>query len=343
MWTSTAHRPVSGGSARRGLGGPMRYRLSFALAVLVLLAVTSIVANARADGLPVLGVDAGPTGVTSAGGHDRYVTIPAGSNTVLARVSRDDGRILASRLLHGTFTIPAVAYDGSAGGMSGDGRTLVLITPRASFPRAATTFAVINTPGLGPRGRIRLKGDFSFDAISPRGTSLYLIQYTSASDPTRYLVRDYDLTERRVLAAPVVDPHERGEKMRGRPLTRATSRDGRWAYTLYDGAGKTPFIHALDTSRGSARCIDLDALTGKDLSRLRLELTTDALQVVRANKPVVSVDRSDFTVTRPSAGGPAFSWLAVLTLGALGAIAAVLVLSMARRSRRNRSRAVVVS
>ena len=47
--------------------------------------------------------------------------------------------------------------------------------------------------------------------------------------------------------------------MRGQPLTRATSPDGRWAYTLYDGAGKEPFIHALDTSTRSARCIDLDA------------------------------------------------------------------------------------
>src|SRR3954447_6491582 len=130
MWTSTAHRRVSRGSARRDWEGSMRYRFSFALAVLMLLAVTSIAANARADGLPVLGVDAGPTGVTTAGGQDRYVTIPAGSNTVLARVSRDDGRILASRLLHGTFTIPAVAYDASAGGISGDGRTLALITPR---------------------------------------------------------------------------------------------------------------------------------------------------------------------------------------------------------------------
>src|SRR3954470_9960081 len=130
----------------------MRHRLSFALAVLILLAVTSIAANARADGLPVLGVDAGPTGVTSADGHDRYVTIPAGSNTLLARVSRDDGRILASRLMRGTFTIRALAYDGSAGGMAGDVRTLVLITPRVSFPRAATTFAVIDTAHLAPRG-----------------------------------------------------------------------------------------------------------------------------------------------------------------------------------------------
>jgi hypothetical protein len=322
----------------------MPYRFSFTLVVWMLLAPGGVVHNARADGLPVLGVDAGATGVAIPGGPDRYVTIPTGSNTILARVSQHGGRILASRILRGTFTIPAVAYDGSAGGISGDGRTLVLITPRSIFPRAETTFALIDTPQLAPRGRITLQGDFSFDAISPRGASLYLIQYTSALDPTQYLVRSYDLGARRLVSAPVVDPHEPGE-MRGRPLTRATSRDGRWAYTLYDGAGKTPFIHALDTRRGSARCIDLDALTGRDLSKLRLRLddSSNALEVVRVNKPVLTVDRSDFAVTAPAAGGSGFPWLVVLvTVGVLGAVGTALSLSTKRRSRRNRSSPVAV-
>ena len=55
------------------------------------------------------------------------------------------------------------------------------------------------------------------------------------------------------------------------------SPDGRWAYTLYDGNGKTPFIHALDTSRSTARCIDLDALAGnKYLSGMRLAMRPTA-------------------------------------------------------------------
>jgi hypothetical protein len=320
-------------------------RFLVALAVVSFAAASFGDASSRADGLPVLGVDAGASGVAAPSGRDRYVTIPAGPNTILARVRQQGGQILGWRILQGTFTIPAVAYDGSAGGISGDSRTLVLISPRAAFPRAETTLALIDTPQLAPRGRIKLKGDFSFDAISPRGASLYLIQYTSALDPTRYLVRSYDLTTRQLVAAPVVDPHEQGEKMRGQPLTRATSRDGRWAYTLYDGAGKTPFIHALDTRQGSARCIDLDALTRTDLSRLRFKLddSSDALQVVRANKPVLTVDRSDFAVTLPSTGSSAFPWLAVLvTVGVLGAVGAALSLSTARRSRRNRSAPVAV-
>ena len=120
---------------------------------------------------------------------------------------------------------------------------------------------------------LRLRGDFSFDAISPKGRWIYLIHYVSPQDPTRYLVRAYDLQHGRLLTKPVVDPSEQGEKMRGNPLSRAASPDGRWAYTLYDGAGEAPFIHALDTSGRTARCVDLDALAGKDyLWRLRLHL-----------------------------------------------------------------------
>ena len=54
---------------------------------------------ARADGLPVLGVDVGASGVATPSGQARYVTIPAGTDTVVARVNAQDGRIGASLLL----------------------------------------------------------------------------------------------------------------------------------------------------------------------------------------------------------------------------------------------------
>jgi hypothetical protein len=307
-------------------------RCLVALAGVVLVATSLGAGVVRADGLPVLGVDVGSTGVVTPSGQARYVTIPAGTGTVLARVGRSGGRILASTLLPATFTIPAVAYDGSASGLSGDGRTLVLIEPRASFPRTETTLAVIDTRQLRVLRIPTLDGDFSFDAVSPRGSLLYLIQYTSAVDPTRYNVRAYDLGAGRLLPAPVVDLRERGEKMRGQPLTRAASTDGRWAYTLYDGAGKEPFIHALDTSTRSARCIDLAALTGTNLSRLRLKLngSQQLLSVVRGGESLVNVDLRSFRTSVP--GGSGFPWLlaVLVTLGAL-VIAAALAFMLRRR------------
>lgn len=302
-------------------------RLWIVLAGAILVGSSLGATAARADGLPVLGVDVGATGVVAPSGQARYVTIPAGADTVVARVDAQGGRIGASLLLPRTFTIPAVAYDGSASGLSGDGHTLVLIEPRASFPRAETRLAVLQTRPLLWRTTITLPGDFSFDAVSPDGSSLYLIQYTSALDPTKYNVRVYDLDSNRLIKAPIVDPHERGEKMRGQPLTRAASSDGRWAYTLYDGAGKTPFVHALDTSNRTARCIDLDALAGTDLTRLRLKLDArhGLLSVTREARPALNVDLATFQVRPPSTGTSGFPWLlaAVLALGVV-VIAAVL-------------------
>jgi len=260
--------------------------------LLALLVAAAAAAPALADGLPVLGVDVGNEGVASL--TARYVTLPAGSNTVLASVRPNGGQVWQSRLLRGRLTIPAVAYDGSADGLSADGSTLVLIQPRVSFPRATTKLVVLGTGRFVVRRTIRLDGDFSFDAISPRGRLIYLIHYLSVADPSRYEVRVYDLRHARLLPRPVTVS---GEQMRGRPLSRAETRDGSWAYTLYDGNGETPFVHALHTTTRTARCIDLDALRGRDLSQVRLRLERGSLLVGDGTRSVVSVDTHSFRVT----------------------------------------------
>ena len=141
------------------------------LAIALGLAALAAAGVARADGLPVLGVDVGGKGVVGPGGG-RYVTIPAGRDTIVAHVGRD-GRIFRSRLLSGAYTIPAVAYDGSASGLSADGETLVLIRPRAQFPRERTPLVVLDTRRLRtqatvePARRLQLRRD-----LAPRRLAL---------------------------------------------------------------------------------------------------------------------------------------------------------------------------
>jgi hypothetical protein len=307
-------------------------------ACLVLLALVAA-GVVRADGLPVLGIDVGGVGVVTPSGEERLVTIPAGKATVVARVGTADGRVSASSLLPGALTIPAVAYDGSAGGLSGDGRTLVLIEPRLAFPRGATALAVVDARRLVARKRITLLGDFSFDAVSPRGGLLYLIEYLSPVDPTRYAVRAYDVRAGRLLPEPVLDPAEPDEQMRGNPLSRATGAGGRWAYTLYDGAGGEPFVHALDTAGRTARCIDLPQLEGRELTSmtLRMDAGGRTLSVVRQGRPVLVVDTRTFAVApaaeQEAAGGASFPWLGVAAAaGALAAAAAAGLLVHRRRA-----------
>ena len=300
--------------------------LLLALAFLAILA--ALPAPAAADGLPAVGVDAKPLSVS--GGHVEYVTARAKPDTELRERTVARGRVLRRLRLDGNLSVPAVAYDRSPSGLSADGRTLVLISPRKRFPRASTTFAVIDAKRLRVRRRIRLRGDFSFDAISPNGRLVYLINYLSKTDYTKYAVRVYDMRARRLLRDPVVDPSEPDEDMSGVPLSRVSDDEGRWAYTLYSGR-KHPFVHALDTERRTAVCIDLDDVHSLSV----IELNGHRLDVLGAGGSVVaSIDTSSHRViprrrprSTPAAdeisGGTPWLLIAGPTAAALMLLAAV--------------------
>ena len=139
---------------------------------LALPAALITAAPALASG-PVAGAPA-PEGV--AGGGVRYLAVPAGRGTLLERISTAGGRPLRTRYVRGTLTVPAIAVDGTAGGLSADGRTLVLTTPHTGYPQARSTLAIVDAHKLLPRRVLHLAGDFSYDAISPDGSTLFLIE-----------------------------------------------------------------------------------------------------------------------------------------------------------------------
>jgi hypothetical protein len=280
--------------------GGMRTRL-LTLALLALVAF--LPASARADGLPVIDENLAWFGASTPPVNGiRYMTFPARKSTVLAQMDTTSGQVLNSRLLPTRWSVPLVAYDLSTSGLSADGRTLVLIEPRRGFPRKNTTFTVIAAKTLRTRDTFTLQSDFSFDALSPDGRWLYLVEYVAAQDPFRYLVRLYDLQTHRLRPEPIIDPREVGDVMSGMPLTRSYSPNGRFAYTLYDGAGEHPFIHALDTVEKSARCIDLHGLMGfQRLQELKLDVSPDGgtLAVALGGEPVALVDTQTNEVTEP--------------------------------------------
>jgi hypothetical protein len=268
-----------------------------ALAAIALLAL--VPASAAADGLPGTGVV--PSPVSAPGGDVEYVAKRAKRDTVLREQRLNLGPVLRTLDLRGRYSVPAVAYDGSPSGLSADGRTLVLINPRKRWPRKHTTFAVVNARRMELRRHIRLRGDFSFDAISPNGRLVYLIEYLSPDDATAYAVRAYDMRARRLFQEPVVDPNEPDEDMSGVPLSRVSDAEGRWAYTLYSGH-KHPFVHALDTERRTAVCIDLDL---RNLRGAALELHGGRLDVVGDSGLLARIDTATHRVTATPAKPPA--------------------------------------
>lgn len=247
------------------------------------------------------GLTYGWDGVRAPGAPVRYVTLGTDRATVVAAVQVRGGRVVRSNVVRGFYGIPLVAYDGTAGGLSGDGSSLVLGS-YGPIPgdRGTTGFAVLDTRTLRPRQHLRLPGAWSYDAISPDGSRLYLVEHLSAGPSPRYRVRAYDLDADRLVPGAIVDRVGREAVMRGQPVTRATSVDGRWAYTLYARAVAGPFVHALDTKRGEAFCIDLPlrAPRGKQMA-LRLRLGPGGeLRVAQGRVRVATIDTRALTVRR---------------------------------------------
>ena len=77
--------------------------------------------------------------------------------------------------------------------------------------------------------------------------------------------------------------------------------DGRWEYTLYDGAGSHPFVHALDTVGRKALCLDLDVLDGdSNVGNLRLQCEAGGtITVHHRETPMAFIDRQTRQVTEP--------------------------------------------
>jgi hypothetical protein len=304
----------------------------------ILLAGSFATAGAAAKGV---GQMPSIEGVTVPGSPYRYSALSQQADgsprTVIVQSNRSGGRVSRWWNLRGNYYVPAVAYDLSPGGLSADGSTLVLMGLTREYPPKKSRIAILDTRShLRQRGgrsqrqrrqdaisQVDLPGNFSFDAISPDGSTAYLIHYLlppSAGETyiTTYEVRALDLKSGELLPRPIIDPEEPDEKMQGLPLTRATSPDGRWAYTLYDGDKQEIFIHALDTVEGRAVCIDLPQMENLHprfyyLLQLRISRSGRELTVIRRRpgpppaRPILAVDAQSFDIHRPEQAATASS------------------------------------
>jgi hypothetical protein len=321
----------------------MRRRLLLPLVVSVLVAAPGALADGG-SGPPVL---QGGGGVFAPGGDVRYVAVGGRSDTVVQAIRVADGTVLRWTARPGRWGIPSVAFDGSTGGISSDGTALVLTTTTLGNPlRKRSSFEVLSAINLRFLRRIDLEGDFSYDALSPDFSKLYLIQHVSRHDLNRYVVRAYDLDRNRLLPGRIADRTQRGWVMAGWPLTRATSADGRWVYTLYARADGYPFVHALDTVRGVAHCVGIPWHGSPNaLWRLRLSLRDGGRTLrlhARNGHEYLAVTRGSWRISHPGTvraarSGSGFPWWTVAVGSVLGV--AFLVGAARRRGYSLRARA----
>ena len=266
-----------------------------ALVALALVAGSALAAL----GGPAPGVSVGWDGAVDPSGTVRYVALPAASTTTIAAVRTSDGRVLRYRTINGVFGIPLVAFDGTAEGVSRDGRTLLLADVAASAEQ--THFAVLRTATFRVAKTFTLPGRWAYDALSPDGRVLYATEYLGTGANPRYQIRSVSLTSGTPFGGSLVDKREPDEEMNGAPWARVRSENGAWAYTLYAKPNGTGFVHALDTAGRRAFCIDLPwRTTAQRVAAVRLSLAKGG-RTLELEKPVgtrlATVDTTTFKVT----------------------------------------------
>ena len=269
-------------------------RLGIVLTVLGVLAVVPVALAAY----PTPYAAQGGEGVVSKDGSLRYVAVKAGSDTVVRAIRTSDGSVTMSQNVPGSFGVPMITYKGPGGGLFRDGSAFVL---ESTGYESTTTFQVVNTADLAVRDTIALKGTFAFDALSPNGSTLYLIQHTSAGDLQHYVVRAYDLKEHTLTPGKIADKTQKGWVMQGFPASRASTADGRWVYTLYWNPNGFPFVHALDTVQGVAHCVGIASPAGNQSAVIDYKLAVKGPKlVVRTSGGALYrvIDRQTWRVTK---------------------------------------------
>jgi hypothetical protein len=227
-----------------------------------------------------------------------YVVQPG--NTTSIQAVRN-GTVAGHMQLTGMYGVPLITITGTHAGLSPDSRTLVLASVDLTGAATATSFAVIPTSLTQPARIITLHGNWTFDAISPNGRVMYLIQRLPGGTLEKYRVRSYDLAANR-LSTHVIADRDDPHGMAGYPVSRAVKGHGRLVFTLYANLNGTSFVHALNAARGTAHCIDLPwHLTGDAMGTLwglHLALSSDqrSLRVIGANGTVARVDTGSLKV-----------------------------------------------
>jgi hypothetical protein len=185
--------------------------------------------------------------ITHVTGSERLSAIDPASGHTLGQISLAEG-----------FQLPSLGYLGPSAGLSPNGQWLVLTRQSGSISRFLVGASSLSQPFTA----VQLNGDFSFDAISNDGQSLYLIQ--KMGDPNHYQVRLLDVSSKALFEQPVADKREPREPMNGIRGDSVAAPNGKYVFTVY-ARNNGPFIHALPLGDPVAWCLDLPAKNASDV------------------------------------------------------------------------------
>ncbi len=253
-----------------------------------------------------------PAGLTSQDHQRLYTATATNGQTAISIINTQTGKTIHSFAIPGSYAIAEQGFTNSV--MSTDGRWLAL--RQVQQWSSNTTIALVDTQAQKQVKTIQLDGNFSLDAISPKGGIIYLLQYLNDGS-SHYYVRAYDTNANKLLPVIIADKSELNDpRMVGTALTRQMPVDGSFAYTLYiDTSRNIAFVHILPLADRPepggpnqlpvpqfARCIDLPAGKSADLLRYyTLALSFDGATLYAANGALgvvieISLSRDEYNI-----------------------------------------------
>jgi hypothetical protein len=256
---------------------------------------------------------------------DNTGVVHGGVQYVLTHSSLVISQLAATAPATGTelrqLTLPGYWYfpntPGGPGGLSHDGKTLLLVNLLTKTRFAETRFIVVDPVRMKEVRRLNLYASLGrprppfllTDALSPDASRLYATAYT---DPTAGLASPcfgeygFDLRSTERVSITTDEPQA---AVTGTAMTRATSADGRWDYTLYREASGASFIQVLDTVGAAVHCVDLPTNDGA-LAGISLD-NNDRMLVVDSDggTPKVDVAVGSWHISQVPAAFP-WVWLA---------------------------------
>jgi hypothetical protein len=174
-----------------------------------------------------------------------------------------DGR---EQSVAGAWRLPTVGLDPVPVGTSANGSTIVLVEAEGAdgtaTARTTSRFSILGRALEATPRTVELVGSFEFDALSPDGSLLYVVEHLPGPPDGHYQVRVVETATGFLRPDVIVDKRNLDEAMAGWPVAQARRSDG-MVFTLYRGA-EHPFIHALNSIEGWALCIDLPAAGADD-------------------------------------------------------------------------------
>jgi hypothetical protein len=244
-----------------------------------------------------------PVGVPGERWGTLVATSRTGATTAVREITVQPDLPARSRAVDGAWRLPTLGDDALPVGVSGDASTIVLVEAGAAASSTTSRFAVL---ARGEAARIlELPGSLEFDALSPDGSILYVVEHLSGPPDGHYQVRAVDVSTGLMRETVIVDKRNLSESMGGWPITQARHPNG-VVFTLYQGEAH-PFIHALNSLEAWAVCIDLPAILSDDPDAVMdwgLAQSADGRSVWAANATLglaVAIDPGVLSVTKTAA------------------------------------------